>query len=59
MRERNVLRRVAEGLPTREVAQRLSYSERSIKAVMDDVTTTLHAKSRSQAVALAVREGLI
>jgi DNA-binding NarL/FixJ family response regulator len=59
MRERNVLRLVAEGLPTREVAQRLSYSERSIKAVMDDVTTTLHAKSRSQAVALAVREGLI
>ena len=50
-RERNVLRLVAEGLPTREVAQQLSYSERTIKAVMHDVTTKLHAKSRSQAVA--------
>jgi DNA-binding CsgD family transcriptional regulator len=50
---------VAEGLPTREVAHRLSYSERTIKAVMHDVTTKLDAKSRSQAVALAVREGLI
>jgi len=58
-RERNVLRLVADGLPTREVAQQLSYSERTIKAVMHDVTTKLHAKSRSQAVALAVREGLI
>jgi DNA-binding NarL/FixJ family response regulator len=59
MRERSVLRLVADGLPTREVAQQLSYSERTIKAVMHDVTTKLHAKSRSQAVALAVREGLI
>ena len=58
-RERNVLRLVADGLPTREVAERLSYSERTIKAVMHDVTTKLHAKSRSQAVAQAVREGLI
>ncbi|HEY3767008.1 MAG TPA: response regulator transcription factor [Gaiellales bacterium] len=58
-RERNVLRLVADGLPTREVAERLSYSERTIKAVMHDVTTKLHAKTRSQAVAQAVREGLI
>lgn len=58
-RERDVLRLVAEGLPTREVAERLSYSERTIKAVMHDVTTKLNAKSRSQAVAQAVREGLI
>jgi DNA-binding NarL/FixJ family response regulator len=58
-RERSVLRLVADGLPTREVAARLSYSERTIKAVMHDVTTKLHAKTRSQAVAQAVREGLI
>jgi DNA-binding NarL/FixJ family response regulator len=32
MRERNVLRLVADGLPTREVAQRLSSSERIIDA---------------------------
>jgi len=58
-RERDVLRLIADGLPTREVAERLSYSERTIKAVMHDVTTKLQAKSRSQAVANAVREGLI
>ncbi len=58
-RERDVLRLVADGLPTREVAERLSYSERTIKAVMHDVTTKLRAKTRSQAVAQAVRDGLI
>ncbi len=54
-----MLRLVADGMPTREVAEHLSYSERTIKAVMHDVTTKLHAKTRSQAVAQAVREGLI
>ena len=58
-RERATLRLVAAGLPIREVAVRLSYSERTIKNVLHDATAKLGARSRSQAVAFAVRDGLI
>lgn len=58
-REQQVLRLVAEGNPTREVARRLCYSERTIKNVMHDIGTKLNARTRSQAVAEAVRAGLI
>jgi len=58
-RERAVLALIAEGLPTREVAERLNYSERTIKNVLHDVVKKLNARSRSQAVAQAVRDGLI
>ena len=36
-----------------------SYSERTIKNVIHDVTTRLQLRNRSQAVAYAMREGLI
>lgn len=58
-REQLVLSLVAQGLSNREIAARLSYSERTIKAVLHDVVTKLGAKSRSQAIALAVRERMI
>jgi len=58
-REQHVLSLIAEGHPTREVAQQLCYSERTVKNVLHDVVTKLGARSRSQAVAHAVREGLI
>ena len=43
----------------REVAEQLRYSERTIKNVIHDVVTKLNVRTRSQAVAQAVREGLI
>ena len=58
-REQQVLSLIAAGHPTREVALELSYSERTVKNVLHDVVTKLNARSRSQAVAFAVREGLI
>ena len=58
-REQQVLALIAEGHPTREVAEQLCYSERTVKNVLHDVVTKLGARSRSQAVAHAVREGLI
>jgi DNA-binding NarL/FixJ family response regulator len=58
-REKQVLRLVANGHPTREVARQLCYSERTIKNVMHDVVTKMNARSRSHAVAEAVRAGLI
>lgn len=58
-REVEVLRLVADGLDTAEIAQRLSYSERTIKNVIHDVTTRLNLRNRAQAVAYVVRQGLI
>jgi DNA-binding NarL/FixJ family response regulator len=58
-REAAVLKLVAEGLETGEIARRLSYSERTIKNVIHDVTSRLGLRNRSHAVAFALREGLI
>ncbi|MER5490172.1 helix-turn-helix transcriptional regulator [Streptomyces sp. NPDC002454] len=58
-REVDVLRLVAEGLDTGEIAGRLSYSERTVKNVMHGLTTRLHLRNRAHAVAYALREGYI
>jgi DNA-binding NarL/FixJ family response regulator len=58
-REQTVLSLVAAGLSNREIAERLSYSERTIKTILHDVVIRLGVKSRSQAVAMAVRERII
>jgi DNA-binding NarL/FixJ family response regulator len=58
-REIQVLRLVAEGQDTGEIARRLAFSERTIKSILHDVTTRLQLRNRSHAVAYAVREGLI
>ncbi len=58
-RERDVLKLIADGLSTREVATKLSYSERTIKAVLQSLTIRLNLRNRTQAVAYAVRNGWI
>jgi DNA-binding NarL/FixJ family response regulator len=58
-RETEVLRLVAEGLDTGEIALRMCYSERTVKNVLHDLTTRLQLRNRTHAVAYAVREGLI
>ena len=58
-REIEVLRLVADGLDTAEIATQLSYSQRTIKTVLHDVTTRLQLRNRSHAVAYALRQGLI
>jgi len=58
-REIEVLRLVADGLDTNEIAQQMCYSERTVKNVIHDVTTRLQLRNRSHAVAYAMRQGLI
>jgi DNA-binding NarL/FixJ family response regulator len=58
-REIEVLKLVADGYDTAEIAQSLAYSERTVKNVLHDVTTRLQLRNRSHAVAYALREGLI
>jgi DNA-binding NarL/FixJ family response regulator len=58
-RERDVLKLIADGLSTREVATKLAYSERTIKAVLQSLTLRLNLRNRTQAVAYAVRNGWI
>jgi DNA-binding NarL/FixJ family response regulator len=58
-REIEVLRLVAEGYDTAEIARKLAYSERTVKNVLHDVTSRLQLRNRSHAVAYALRQGLI
>lgn len=58
-REVEVLRLVAAGRDTAEIAAELAFSERTVKNVLHGVTTRLQLRNRSHAVAYAMREGFI
>ncbi len=58
-RELDVLRLVAEGFHTAEIARKMAYSERTVKNVLHDVTARLGLRNRTHAVAYALRHGLI
>ena len=58
-RELDVLRLLADGDDTREIATKLSYSERTVKNIVHDVLVKLNCRSRAHAVALATRQGFI
>ena len=57
-REIDVLRLVADGRDTADIADELCYSERTVKNVIHDVTSRFNLRNRSHAVAYAVRNGL-
>ncbi|QNP75720.1 response regulator transcription factor [Streptomyces roseirectus] len=58
-READMLRLVSEGLDTAEIARKTSYSERTVKNVLHEVTTRLQLRNRAHAVGYALRNGLI
>ncbi|MGW3964116.1 response regulator transcription factor [Amycolatopsis sp. NPDC005003] len=58
-RETHVLRLVAAGYSTQEIADELCYSQRTVKSILHDVTNRFQLRNRSHAVAYALREGLI
>lgn len=59
LREAEVLRLVAEGFDTADVAEKLAYSESTIKGILAKVMTKVEARNRCHAVAIVVRDGLI
>jgi len=58
-RESEVLRLVSMGLGNKEVAARLAISEHTVKFHISSILGKLHAGSRTEAVSLGIRRGLI
>ncbi|MBB1154505.1 response regulator transcription factor [Amycolatopsis dendrobii] len=58
-RERDVLRMVADGHETAEIASALAYSARTVTTIVHDITHRLRLRNRAHAVAFALRQGLI
>lgn len=58
-REVSVLRELAAGSDTNEIADQLAYSERMVKRIVHDLLVKMNCRNRAQAVALAVRHGII
>jgi DNA-binding NarL/FixJ family response regulator len=58
-RETTVMRLVADGLDTGEIAAKLAYSERTVKNVIHDVVARHQLRNRTHAVAFAIRQGWI
>jgi DNA-binding CsgD family transcriptional regulator len=59
LREREVLRNVAHGLTTDDIAGKLEISERTVQFHLDAVRTKLGAANRQEAVALGIQRGLV
>jgi DNA-binding NarL/FixJ family response regulator len=58
-REIDVLARVAHGNRNRDIAEQLFISEETVKAHMKHIMEKLSANDRTQAVAIALRRGII
>ena len=58
-RELDVLRLVVRGLRNKEIAAELGISENTAKFHLRNILDKLHAQSRAEAVARAMREGLV
>lgn len=58
-RELDVLQLLAEGLPNKEVARRLQISENTVKFHVNTILSKLGARTRTEAVTRAARQGLI
>lgn len=58
-RELEVLRLLADGCDTIEIARRMAYSERTVKTIVHVILDRFGARNRAHAVAFATREGII
>jgi DNA-binding NarL/FixJ family response regulator len=58
-RQREILQMLADGLQTDTVAKRLGLSTETVRTHTKRILAKLHADTRTQAVAIAIRNGLI
>ncbi|EWM17176.1 response regulator transcription factor [Kutzneria sp. 744] len=58
-REVEILRLLAEGRETKEIADALSYSESTVKKDLHELITRFRLRNRTQAVAFAIRAGVL
>jgi DNA-binding NarL/FixJ family response regulator len=57
--EIQVLNLIATGATNEEIAQQMFWSERTVKRKVEEITGKLHVRNRAQAVAEAIKRGLI
>ena len=58
-RETDVLRMLAQGLVNKDIAARLGISEHTVKFHISSILDKLGASTRTEAVTLGIRRGLI
>ena len=58
-REREILQRVADGATTKQVASDLGISPHTVKTHLERIFEKLGANDRAQAVAIAIRLGIV
>jgi DNA-binding CsgD family transcriptional regulator len=58
-REMDVLQLLAEGLPNKTIAKRLGISDQTVKFHLASICGKLGAQNRTDAVRLAIQQGLI
>ena len=58
-REREILQKIANGATTKEVANDLGISPHTVKTHLERIFEKLGANDRAQAVAIAIRTGLV
>jgi DNA-binding NarL/FixJ family response regulator len=58
-REREILQLLADGLSNADVGERLFISQETVKSHVRHILTKLEADTRTQAVAIALREAMI
>lgn len=58
-REKEIVGQLCQGASNKEIAQRLSISQNTVKSHLRSIFEKLNVSDRTQAVAYAFREGIV